>query len=105
MTSQELFKKIGHDLSLENPDVTISQMFGMPALKVGKKVFAGYYDGAMTFKLTGAERDKALGVTGAKLFEPMPGHTMKEWVQIGEAAQNDWESLARQALAYVGDRQ
>lgn len=53
------------------------QMFGMPVLKVGDKVFAGTFGDAMTFKLGPADLEKALKATGVEPFEPM-GRRMKE---------------------------
>lgn len=97
------FEKIGQDLATENPDVTISQMFGMPVLKVGKSAFAGLAAEAMTFKLAAGspEHTAALKLAGSKLFDPMGGRPMKEWVQVGDAESAHWPELARAALAYV----
>src|SRR5579859_3305383 len=40
-------------------------MFGMPCLKINGKAFAGFYQGAMVFKLAGPAHGVALAITGA----------------------------------------
>ncbi|HEY7341537.1 MAG TPA: hypothetical protein VH591_11695 [Ktedonobacterales bacterium] len=76
-------------------------MFGMPSLKQGGKAFAGYYKGAMVFKLGGAAHARALGLTGSQLFDPMGGRPMKEWVVVPAEHAPQWLVLARDAQVYV----
>jgi len=78
------------------------KMFGMPVLKAGSKAFAGYYEDCMTFKLGEPRRSEALALPGAKLFDPMGGRPMREWVQVPVASADRWRDLADAALAYVG---
>ncbi len=81
---------------LGEPGVSEGQMFGMPVLKVGGKVFAGLWEGQLVVKLP-AERVQALIAAGAgSAFAPMAGRTMKEWVLVGDDAE-----LAAEALAFV----
>jgi hypothetical protein len=78
------------------------QMMGMPALKAGGKLFAGYHDGSMTFKLAEPVRTQALEIPGAHLFDPSGmGRPMREWVQVPAASSDRWEELVEAALAYV----
>ncbi len=78
------------------------RMMGMPALKAGGKLFAGYHDGSMTFKLAEPVRSRALEIPGAHLFDPSGmGRPMREWVQVPAAASERWGELAEAALAYV----
>lgn len=76
-------------------------MFGMPSLKQGGKAFAGYYKGAMVFKLDGAAHVRALGLAGSHLFDPMGGRPMKEWIVVPVEHAAQWLALARDAQAYV----
>jgi hypothetical protein len=78
-----------------------SQMFGMPVLKAGDKVFAGTFGDAMTFKLGPEDRKKARTQSGVGAFEPMKGRPMKEWVLVPLAHAKRWHDLAEQAFAYV----
>src|SRR5438093_12043005 len=69
-----------------------AKMFGMPVLKKEGKVFAGYYSGSMTFKLRGALHGEALGLPGARVFDPSGmGRAMKEWVEVPVSAAEEWE--------------
>jgi len=78
-----------------------SQMFGMPCLKRenGKVVAGSWKDGGITVKLVdGAQREAALALPGAVLFDPGMGRVMKEWVLVPEALSDDWLRLVEQAV-------
>jgi hypothetical protein len=80
---------------------TRSQMFGMPVLKAGDKVFAGTFGDAMTFKLGPGDLEKARALTGVEAFEPVTGRPMKEWVLVPLAQAKRWSSLAERAFDYL----
>jgi hypothetical protein len=80
---------------------TRSQMFGMPVLKAGDKVFAGTYGDAMTFKLGPVDLEKARSLTGVEAFEPVKGRPMKEWVLVPLAQARRWSDLAERAFEYL----
>jgi hypothetical protein len=77
------------------------KMFGMPCLKIGGKAFAGLHGEAMVFKLRGNAHGRALALPGARLFDPMGGRPMKEWVEVPREHAAEWAELGRQAMAYV----
>jgi len=79
---------------------TRSQMFGMPVLKAGDKVFAGTFGDAMTFKLGPDDLERARALTGVEPFEPMKGRPMKEWVLVPLAHAKRWADLAERAFIY-----
>jgi hypothetical protein len=80
---------------------TTGAMFGMPCLKHGGKAFAGFYQGAMVFKLGGEAHAQALALTGAHLFDPSGrGRAMKEWVVVPHEHAKRWGELVREALDY-----
>jgi hypothetical protein len=81
--------------------VTRSQMFGMPVLKAGDKVFAGTFGDAMTFKLGPNDLERARTLTGVESFEPMKGRPMKEWVLVPLAHAKRWSDLAERAFTYL----
>ncbi|HEV7127926.1 MAG TPA: hypothetical protein VGN32_10850 [Ktedonobacterales bacterium] len=83
---------------------TTGAMFGMPCLKAGGKAFAGFFQGAMVFKLTGAEHATALALAGAHLFDPMGGRPMKQWVEVPHAHAARWADLARAAMRSAGGK-
>jgi hypothetical protein len=80
---------------------TRSQMFGMPVLKAGDKVFAGTFGDAMTFKLGPEDLEKARAQAGLEAFEPMKGRPMKEWVLVPLAQAKRWSDLAERAFEYL----
>jgi TfoX-like protein len=98
--SQAAYDHIVQELVAEGAEA--GKMFGMPCLKIGSKAFAGYYEGDMTFKLSGEAHQRALALSGAKLFDPSKrGRPMKEWVQVPGDAATEWPELAFAALQYV----
>ena len=85
---------------------TSGKMFGMPCLKNSNgKTFAGYFEGAMVFKLGGASHTEALALSGAKLFDPSErGRPMKEWVVVPVEHSSRWLEFARDAFDYVTEK-
>ncbi len=98
-STEEVYNDVAAELA-ENGAV-ISQMFGMPALKIKGKAFAGFWNDVMIFKLSGESHKKALEEPGATLFEPMAGRKMKEWVQIPLSNAKKWKMFAEDARGYV----
>jgi hypothetical protein len=89
------------DQMVVRPGVSRGKAFGMPCLKVSGKMFAGFFEESMTFKLTGEPHGRALSLPGARLFDPGMGRPMKEWVQVPFTQGGAWEQLALNALEYV----
>ena len=106
MDAQERYEELVDDLCAQHDDVEPSQMMGMPCVKRGGKMVAGFArgEGAMVFKLPdpGAHA-RALALEGAHLFDPSgAGRPFKEWVVVLEAHANEWESFAQDALRPAG---
>ena len=91
------FTALLEELSSER-DVVKASMFGMPGIKRrGGKAFCGLYGDDMIFKLAGEYHERALGLKGAHLFEPMAGRPMKAWVQVPPEHESQYGDLARAA--------
>jgi hypothetical protein len=103
MDPQARYEQLVDDLLARNADVETAKMMGMPCIKRGGKLVAGFWaaESAMTFKLPDvAEREAALALEGAGLFDPSGrGRPMKEWVAVPTAHADEWPRLAEQALA------
>jgi hypothetical protein len=104
MDAEARYNDIADDLAARNGDVTLGQMMGMPAIKRSGKMIGGFArsEGAMVFKLTNAkQREAALGLKGAHLFDPSGGRRkpMQEWVVVPVAHARQWVKLAKQALS------
>ena len=73
MDARERYDEICDDLSARNPEVVLTQMMGMPAVKADGKLVCGWIrsEEAMVFKLPDeAAHAGALGLEGAHLFDP-----------------------------------
>ena len=78
----------------------------MPCLKNSDgKAFAGYFEGAMVFKLSGASHAEALALAGSRLFDPSGrGRPMKEWVVVPFEHASRWLEFARDGFDYIADK-
>jgi len=80
---------------LGEPGVIEGQMFGMPVLKIGGKVFAGDWKGELVVKLPRERVQELIDARAGKPFSPMAGREMKEWALVED------DALAAEALAFV----
>jgi hypothetical protein len=104
LESQAAYEAVVSEMVATSPS-TSGKMFGMPCLKNSNgKAFAGYTDGAMVFKLGGASHAEALALSGARLFDPMGGRPMKEWVGVPVEHNSRWLEFARDAFDYVAEK-
>ncbi len=82
-------------------EVVCGSLFGMPCLKVGKKAFAGSFDGGLALKL-GENVDAAMAIEGATAFDPSgKGRPMKGWAVVPASAKRRWSKFADQARAAI----
>ena len=100
MDAKARYEELVDDLCARHDNVAPSQMMGMPALKRGGKLWVGFWKDEMVFKLTDeAERERALALEGAHLFDPGErDRPMKEWVVVPQAHAREWPQLAERAL-------
>lgn len=68
------------------PGATVKAMFGNFGAFANGQMFAGVFGASVFVRLEGADRALALKLPGAKLFEPMPGRPMREYVALPPAA-------------------
>ena len=104
MDTRARYDELADDLVARNADVALGQMMGMPCIKKGGKMVGGFWKDAMVFKLPDpAERERALALEGAQLFDPSEeGRPMKEWVVVPAAHAGRWPDLAETALTRAG---
>lgn len=98
-----LFDDLADDLAAAGVAFERSQMFGSPGFRLpGKgKFFATLTDEQMMFKLDDDAHAKALGLDGARVFEPMPGRMMKQWVQVPPQHRDSYLEFATAAAELV----
>jgi hypothetical protein len=78
-------------------------MFGYPCASLNGHLFCGLHQDGIIVHLPDARRD-ALVAEGARLFEPVPGEAMKEFVVVPTEMVDDRErlrALLGEALAYA----
>jgi hypothetical protein len=61
-------------------------------------MFAGLHQTNMVLRLGQEERLEFLKLPGAKIFEPMPGRTMKEYVVVPNSLKGEEEILFKWTL-------
>ena len=106
MDARERYDDLADFLAFSRDDVELAQMMGMPCVKRGGKMVAGFSArlGGMVFKLPApAAHARALALEGAVLFDPSgKGQPFKEWVVIPAAHGELWNEFAEHALTPAG---
>jgi TfoX/Sxy family transcriptional regulator of competence genes len=90
------------DAVLPGPPAERRLMFGFPAAFVNGNMFMGLHEERLVLRLDDGPR-QALLAGGAKLFEPMKGRPMKEYVVAPAELVGDRKALAKwadKAFAY-----
>src|SRR5579859_4616972 len=80
------------DAVVPGPPATPRKMFGYPAAFVTGNMFMGLFQEDMILRLPEAERSELLKV-GGRIFEPMPGRPMREYVAVPPALLASHEKL------------
>ena len=63
-------------------EIQTRKMFGYPIAFVNGHMFAGLHQDNMILRLSGDDRTGFLQQDGAKIFEPLPGRLMREYVVV-----------------------
>ena len=88
----------------ELPGAQIRKMFGYPAAFVNGTMLGGLFQDSMMLRLSPEDLVTFRSDTGAKLFEPMPGRVMREYVVVPTAILKSRAKLRpwlAKALAYT----
>jgi len=72
----------------DHPAVSIRPMFGQLSAFVNGNMFMGIFGEDVLVRLPEEDREKVLGA-GGRVFEPMPGRPMREYVVLPEAWRDD----------------
>jgi len=79
-------------------------MFGYPCAFLNGNMFSGVFGDSVMVRLGEKERAELLRLPGAKIFDPMGGRPMKEYVQLPDSMLEDEEALGswvHQGFGYV----
>jgi len=106
------WKPVPEDLIISFDEVLSSldgverrKMFGYPCAFMNGNMFFGCFEDRIFMRLSQEGREEALGSGIFKPFEPIPGRSMREYVEapgdfIGSGG--DFESWLERSLSYAG---
>lgn len=105
MTAEERYAEVVGAF-LGRPEVSQEgRGFGSSALKVRGSIFAMLSSrGGFVVKLPRRRVDELVASGDGDRYDPGHGRLMKEWLALRPDSALDWESLATEALAFVGSR-
>jgi TfoX/Sxy family transcriptional regulator of competence genes len=75
------------------PDAQSKKMFGYPAAFVGGHLFAGLHQDSLIVRLSPKDKSALLEQPGSRIFEPMPGRPMRDYVVVPPSVVESEEQL------------
>jgi hypothetical protein len=89
-------------LACDIPDSKPGKMFGSLCIKLSNgKSAAMMWKDDIVVKLPKTEMEKIQKLKGVKLFEPMEGRPMKEWLQVPFSHSSEWKGLIKKSADFV----
>lgn len=85
----ELFESV-----MPGPPAEQRKMFGYPAGFVNGNLFMGLFEEALILRLPESRREEFIELYNARLFEPMKGRPMREYVAVPQTLMRDNKQLA-----------
>lgn len=88
----------------EDARVERRKMFGYPCAFVNGNMFTGLHQEDLIVRLAEEDRQRLVEKQGARIFSPMPGRPMKEYVSLPEDILGDAKELRgwiRRSLEYA----
>jgi len=85
-------------------DISLRKMFGYPAAFAGGNLFIGLHQDDFIMRLSEKDRVRFSDEFGERLFEPLPGRPMREYVRLPPELLSDARKRAswiRRSLAYA----
>jgi hypothetical protein len=90
------------DVTLPTDDPTAKRGFGSAALKVKDKIFAMLVGDRLVVKLPRARVDALVAAADGERFDPRHnGRVMKEWLVVAPGHEDEWLTLAQDAMRYI----
>lgn len=75
------------------PDAELRKMFGYPCAFFNGNMFVGLHESNMAVRLSPTDRERALQEKWGRVFAPMAGRVMKEYVALSDLIINDEADL------------
>lgn len=77
-------------------------MFGYPVCFINGNMFSGLHANDMILRLPDDKRADFISQNNSHIFEPMPGHQMKQYVVVPEELMNDGiDKWLEESITYV----
>ena len=93
------------DVTLPTDDPTAKRGFGSSALKVKDKIFAMLVGDQLVVKLPRTRVDALVAAGDGERFHPRhDGRVMKEWLVTVPGHEDEWLTLAQEAMWYVASQ-
>jgi len=86
------------------PEVAVRSVFGQPAAFLAGNMFLGVFGEQVFVRLSDADRTEASRLPGVRVFEPMPGRPMREYVVLPAEMWSDTDARRewiRRSMAYA----
>jgi TfoX/Sxy family transcriptional regulator of competence genes len=102
-TPEERYDRLVEAL-VGNEGVTQSSKrgFGSSALWIRGKIFAMLANGSLVVKLPKSRVDALVAAGAGERFDPRhDGRLMKEWLVVSSTSDEEWLTLAREAMGFV----
>ena len=87
-----------------DPRIERRKMFGYPAAFLNGRLFAGLHQENFILKLSASDREKLIAERDARVFEPMPGRPMREYIALPASLLSERRALTAwlaRSIAYV----
>lgn len=94
--SEELIKTF--EAVTPGPPAVARKMFGFPAAFVNGNMFMGLHQEDMILRLPEESRAELLKISGARIFEPMSGRPMREYLVVPPSLLKDRNKLSSWAM-------
>jgi len=97
---------LGQTLGVSTPDAPPASgaRFGSSALRVHGRIFAMVSAQRLVLKLPAKRVTELVDSGRGAPFDGGKGRPMEEWVSLAPEHQDDWLSLATEALGFVGSK-
>lgn len=98
----EVLKKQFAQILSKYPEAQARTMFSYPAGFVNGQMFMSIFGDSVMLRLSDEDRANFLKLPNSKLFEPMPGRPMKEYVEVPKTMLADPKEMNKWVVKSLG---
>jgi TfoX/Sxy family transcriptional regulator of competence genes len=90
---EDLVRLFYEEVARTVPEASVRKMFGYPAAFTGGNMFASLFEDSFVVRLDDSSRETLAKKPGARVFEPMPGRPMREYMVLPDSVLASSRSL------------